>query len=331
VLAAEIYAPRQIRMIDVEEPTLVNSAGGDIIFQPELACLCGSDLLYFEADNESYEPVVGHSLHELIGTVVDTNGEKFKIGDRVLCVPVNQEGLQERFVVTENQAIYVDPRPDEREALLAQPLGTVLFALRRLPNIVDQNVVVVGQGPMGQLWNCALSQLGARRVIGLDLNADRLKVSPEMGATDTLQVSLEKNAEDIAAGVRSILGGESPDLVIECVGHREQRANLCFEICRKAGTVFFFGVPPKHVENFDLHKMFFKNQTLVTSVGPDFTKDFPLAMRWIAEGRVNVAPIITHHMQLAQIQEAFDLFSTRQDKALKVFLDFPAYANNVNG
>ncbi len=173
MLAAEIYAPRQIRMIDVEEPTLVNSAGGDIIFQPELACLCGSDLLYFEADNESYEPVVGHSLHELIGTVVDTNGEKFKIGDRVLCVPVNQEGLQERFVVTENQAIYVDPRPDEREALLAQPLGTVLFALRRLPNIVDQNVVVVGQGPMGQLWNCALSQLGARRGIGLGLNADR--------------------------------------------------------------------------------------------------------------------------------------------------------------
>ena len=324
MLAAEIYAPRQIRMIDIEEPTLADSAAGDIIFQPELACLCGSDLLYFEADNESYEPVVGHSLHELIGTVVDTNGEKFKIGDRVLCVPVNQVGLQERFVVTENQAIYVDPRPDEREALLAQPLGTVLFALRRLPNIVDQNVVVVGQGPMGQLWNCALSQLGARRVIGLDLNADRLKVSPEMGATDTLQVSLEKNAEDIAAGVRSILGGESPDLVIECVGHREQRANLCFEICRKAGTVFFFGVPPKHVENFDLHKMFFKNQTLVTSVGPDFTKDFPLAMRWIAEGRVNVAPIITHHMQLAQIQEAFDLFSTRQDSALKVFLDFPA-------
>ena len=322
--AAEIYAPRQIRMIDIEEPTLANSGGGDIIFQPELACLCGSDLLYFEADNESYEPVVGHSLHELIGTVVDTNGEKFKIGDRVLCVPVNQVGLQERFVVTENQAIYVDPRPDEREALLAQPLGTVLFALRRLPNIVDQNVVVVGQGPMGQLWNCALSQLGARRVIGLDLNADRLQVSPEMGATDTLQVSPDQNAEDIAAGVRSILGGESPDLVIECVGHREQMVNLCFEICRKAGTVFFFGVPPKHVKNFDLHKMFFKNLTLVTSVGPDFTKDFPLAMRWIAEGRINVAPIITHHMQLAQIQEAFDLFSTRQDSALKVFLDFPA-------
>ena len=47
-------------------------------------------------------------------------------------------------------------------------------------------------------------------------------------------------------------------------------------------------------------------------------------MRWIAEGRVDVAPIITHHMKLADIQEAFDVFSQRQDGALKVFLDFPA-------
>ena len=57
---------------------------------------------------------------------------------------------------------------------------------------------------------------------------------------------------------------------------------------------------------------------------PDFEIDFPLAMRWIAEGRVDVAPIITHHMKLADIQEAFDVFSQRQDGALKVFLDFPA-------
>ena len=43
MLAAEIYGEKQIRMIDVEEPTLQGSDGGDIIFQPELACLCGSD------------------------------------------------------------------------------------------------------------------------------------------------------------------------------------------------------------------------------------------------------------------------------------------------
>ena len=78
MLAGEIYGHKQIRLIDVEEPTLENSPGGDIIFQPELGCLCGSDLLYYEADYPTYPPEIGHSLHELIGTVVDTNGSKFK-------------------------------------------------------------------------------------------------------------------------------------------------------------------------------------------------------------------------------------------------------------
>ena len=248
MLAAEIYDEKQIRMIDIEEPTLQGSEGGDIIFQPELACLCGSDLLYFEADNPAYKPEIGHSLHEMIGTVVDTNGSKFKVGDQVLCVPYRQMGLQERFVCTEKQAIPVDARPDLREALLAQPLGTVLFATRRLPNLQGLNVAVIGQGPMGQLWNVTLKQLGCRQIIGVDLNAERLKVSPQMGATETLQVSTGQSDEEIAAAVQKTLGGQKPDLVIECVGHREQVVNLCLEICKEHGNVFFFGVPTQTLQ-----------------------------------------------------------------------------------
>jgi threonine dehydrogenase-like Zn-dependent dehydrogenase len=47
-------------------------------------------------------------------------------------------------------------------------------------------------------------------------------------------------------------------------------------------------------------------------------------MRWIAEGRLNVAPIITHRFPLEQIQDAFNTFRHRRDGALKVFVDFPA-------
>ena len=145
-----------------------------------------------------------------------------------------------------------------------------------------------------------------------------------MGATDTLHVSADQAADDISSSVRGILGGNAPDLVIECVGHREQVVNLCSAICKQMGSIFFFGVPPKRVADFDLYTLFWKNQILYTSVGPNFSIDFPLAMRWIAEGSVDLSPIITHHMQLAEIQDAFDLFSRRQDGALKVFLDFPA-------
>ena len=75
MLAGEIYAPRKVRLIDVPEPALDerNGSAAEIIFQPELACLCGSDLLFFEADYPEYPPVVGHSLHEMIGTVTETS------------------------------------------------------------------------------------------------------------------------------------------------------------------------------------------------------------------------------------------------------------------
>jgi threonine dehydrogenase-like Zn-dependent dehydrogenase len=59
-------------------------------------------------------------------------------------------------------------------------------------------------------------------------------------------------------------------------------------------------------------------------VNPDFQRDFPLAMKWIAEGRVNVAPIITHRFALADIQQAFDLFCHRRDGTIKVIVEFPA-------
>ena len=48
MLAGDIYESRKIRLTDTEEPVLDPASPGEIIFQPELGCLCGSDLLYFE-------------------------------------------------------------------------------------------------------------------------------------------------------------------------------------------------------------------------------------------------------------------------------------------
>lgn len=77
MFAGDIHAPKKIRLIDVEEPTLrpaSEGGGGQILFQPELGCLCGSDMIPFERDYKTFDLAVGHSLHELIGTVVATTG-----------------------------------------------------------------------------------------------------------------------------------------------------------------------------------------------------------------------------------------------------------------
>lgn len=323
MLVGDIYAPGKIRLIDRPEPVLPPAppagCSGQIVFQPTTTCLCGSDLPYFNGSDEwSIEP--GQSLHELIGTVTATNGQRWKVGDRVLAVPFKHFGLQERFVQDENHAISIADNVPEEVALMAQPLGTVIYAFRKMPNIIDQNVVVIGQGPMGQLFNAALRNLGAREIIGIDKLESRLRTSPLMGATATIC----NRTSDPVEEVKRILGGQLADLVVECVGHADQAFNLANDLCRPHGQILFFGVPRPVIDGLHWRDLFWKNITVYTSLGPDFQKDFPLAMRWISEGRIDVTPLITHRYPLADIQSAFETFRDRKDGAIKVIVNFPA-------
>ena len=324
MLTSHLVAPGKIELIDIPEPELAPASSrgpgqGQIIFQPETTCLCGSDLPYFNGTDE-WEIEKGHSLHEMIGTVTATNGQRWKAGDRVLAVPVMQQGLSERFVLDETRTIPIATNIPEEHALMAQPLGTALFALKKLPNLLDKTVAVVGQGPMGQLMNAALSNMGAREVIGIDLLDSRLQVSPRMGATATI---CNQSADPVDA-VREMLKGELPDIVIEAVGHADQQFNLCIDLCREAGNILVFGVPPETIDQVRWRDLLFKNITVHTSINPDFKRDFPLAMQWLSEGRIDVTPIITHRFPLAEIQQAFELFRDRRDGVIKVIVEFPS-------
>lgn len=336
MLAGLMTKSGRIELVEHPEPKLGPapsdpSQPGDIIFQPEITCLCGSDLPYFDGNFDGevavYPRQTGHSLHEMVGTVIATNGKKFKVGEKVLAVPVNQVGLFERFVVSEARAIAVDTRVTAEEAMLAQPLGTAIFALKKLPTFLDKDVVVLGQGPMGHLFNMCLRNLGAREIISIDKLESRLKLSRLHGATHTVCTA----NEDPVAAVQRITNGTGPDIVIEAVGHADQAFNLCIDLSRKGGQLLYFGVPPTQINGIRWYDLFLKNLTVYTSVNPDFARDFPLAMRWIGEGRMNVSTLITHRYPLSEMQAAFETFRDRRDGALKVMVQFPAAKLTADG
>lgn len=325
MFAGRILKKGQIHLVDLPEPRLGPrgpGAPGEIIFQPEITCLCGSDLPYFRDDQAVYPVPDGLSLHEMVGTVVDTNGTRFRAGDQVLAVPVGQVGLFERFALTDERAIPLDTRRPREAAMLAQPLGTAIFAAKKLPQVLDLDVAVVGQGPMGQIWCSLLRNLGAREIIALDVLDSRLARSPGFGATATINPL----REDPVKAVERITGGGLADIVIEAVGHVDQALDLCISLAKKNGRILFFGVPEEKLHEVRWRDLFFKNLTVHTSVNPDFARDFPLAMRWIGEGRIDLSQLITHRYELRDIQKAYETFRDRTDGALKVLVRFPAAA-----
>lgn len=324
MIAGQFTKRRTIELVQTDEPSLDSGSQGQIIFQPEMTCLCGSDLPFFDGDFEGhdvpYPQPIGMSLHEMVGTVVATNGDQWNVGARVLAVPKGQKGLFERYVLSEDRAVALDDRLADEIALLAQPFGTVVWALKKLPNMIGKDAVVLGLGPIGQMFVAGLRNMGARRIIGVDPVAERTKLATAMGATDVVN-AVGGEAEE---AIRSVLGGELPEISIEAVGHRAQAFNDAVTLTREFGTILYFGVPPTPTDGIHLKEAMLKNLTVRTSLHPDFEHTFPLAMQWLAEARVDLSPLLTHRLPLADIQRAFDIFRDRREGAVKVLVEFPS-------
>jgi L-iditol 2-dehydrogenase len=319
MLAGQITGPGQLSFIDLPLPQIAEE---QLLVKLEIASLCGSDVPYFLHDT-AHPSVAGRplplppglSLHELIGFVCESKSKRFKEGDRVLALPFHYlHGMSEYFLSADNLAVPLPSGPAE-ELVVSQPLGTVVHACRKLPNMLGKTAVVLGQGPIGQLFCALLRHMGAARVITVDSLAERLRISSRMGATHVFG----ENAE-LKAAVLDLTNGLGADVVVEAIG-KEETLNLAPDLIRRHGTVIMFGLPNRYTFKIRIHEFFYKEAHLIGCVGPDVQHDFPIAVELIASGVIDVKPLITHKFPFLKAQDAFTLFSRRGDGAMKVILE----------
>ena len=248
--------------------------------------------------------------------MVESDSPRFRPGDSVLSIPPDQRGLSEYFLADAAMTVPL-PEFEHRERLiLGQPLGTIIWAARKLPNLIDRDVVVIGQGPIGLLWDQLLANMGARRVIALDRIDYRLAAAKTMHATHTVHV----DRDDVEGTVLDLTDGQGADVVIEAVGHQHETIDMAVRLAKSHGTVLLFGVPDEEVYPVPVWAIFRKNLNVIGSVHPNVQRDLPLALDMIRDGRINVAPLITHRYKLFEAAEAFDLAISRRDEPIKVLL-----------
>ena len=151
---------------------------------------------------------------------------------------------------------------------------------------------------------------GAARVIAIDMVPDRLEVARSLGA-----VPVHLTDEDPRAAVKAATEGRGVDIAVEAVGNG-QALDLACRLARKAGTVSVVGV---HAERTEVHMgvVWIKNLRLVTGLANVMGHLDPV-LSLMAAGRLDPTPLVTHHMKLADAQEAYEPYAGH--KALKIVL-----------
>ena len=314
--AAQYVSLGRVELLDVP---MAEPATGQVLVQLDRVAICGSDVnVLFDAPPQSFPFPPGVTAHECTGVVVDPNGTAYRAGERVLMIPPKADALVE-YLAVEPQCLIALPehiRPEQ--AVLAQQLGTVIFCCKKLSNMLDKTVVVVGQGPAGGFFSLLLNRMGAKQVIALDIVEHRLEIGRRLGATMVVNTL---HTDPIAA-VRELTGGQMADVVVEACGKIET-INLCPELIHIGGELVLFGIPELEQFPFAYGRFFRKYLRTVSSANaqgePDL-RSFRLALDLIATQRIDLTPVVSHQLRFEQVNEAFRLAHSKEDGAHKIVL-----------
>ena len=321
--AVQVVAPGQAECVTAPKPTL---KPGHALMRTLILSLCGSDVhLLHHLPPEEYPLQVGTTGHEVIAVVeaIDAPESGITVGDVALTLAPPQNAMAEYYVAPVEDVMVLPKGLPLEHGLMAQQLGTVIYACKRLPNIMGRDAVVIGQGSAGLHFNAMLRRMGAERVIGLDIVDARVAAGPKFGATHTIN-----NAKvDALEAVEEITRGELAGVVIEAAGEVES-INLTPQLVRLGGNLLFFGVPRATDFAFDFWTLFRKYCYTTTSGASAFEPgrtSFKMALDLIAKGAIDVSPMLTHRLTFEQVVDAYELAQTRDDGVIKIVIEMPGY------
>ncbi|GGL44768.1 iditol 2-dehydrogenase [Halarchaeum grantii] len=188
---------------------------------------------------------------------------------------------------------------DFETAALAEPLACCVHGVERAALDHGDSVVVIGAGPIGLLLTQTLRDAGAGEILVSEPVAERRTLALELGA-DYVNDPTETAVTDAAS---ETLG--AVDLAVEVVGF-EATVQQAIDLTSPGGRTLVFGVPPEdatvEVRPFD----YFYDEVELTGTYSLRPADFEVAVGLLRQGRVDVDPLVTDELPLADLPTAFE-------------------------
>jgi S-(hydroxymethyl)glutathione dehydrogenase/alcohol dehydrogenase len=182
-------------------------------------------------------------------------------------------------------------------------LGAVMFTAKVEPN---STAVVFGLGGIGLNVIQGLKLVGARQIVGVDLNPDKAVMARQFGMTDFVNPKDVKG--DLVGHLVELTGGGA-DYTFECIGNVDVM-RTALECSHKGwGTSVIIGVAPAgaEIQTRPFQLVTGRNWRGSAFGGARGRTDVPKIVDMYMEGRVNIDDLITHKLKLEEINKGFDL------------------------
>jgi threonine dehydrogenase-like Zn-dependent dehydrogenase len=323
----------EMRDVPVPEP-----GHGEVLIAVRASTICGSDIRAIYREHlgkgpEGYQGVIAG--HEPCGQIVETGPgcRRFGTGDRVIVYHISGCGVcndcrrgymisctnaeyrraygwqrdggmaeyllaeEKDLILLPNQLTYLDG------AQVACGFGTVYEALQKVGISGDHAVLITGLGPVGLAAGALCRKLGAEKIIGIDISAERREIALRLGLCDSVFTAGSDNVEQ----VRELTGGQGVERAIDCSGNPEGRASA-IRATRKWGKMVMVGEGGTVTFNPSLdiihdQKTIYGSWVTSTWLMEELVERL---VRW----NLHPEDIVTHRFPLEHADEAYNLMAS---------------------
>ncbi len=326
----------------MEQVPVPEPGATDVLIKVRKSAICGTDVHIWKWDDwaQATIPVPMVVGHEFVGEIVDTGNaaKKYSIGTRVsgeghivcgicrncragrghLCrntkgVGVNRPGsFAEYLCIPEANVVPIPPEIPDEIAAIFDPFGNAVHTALSF-DLVGEDVLVTGAGPIGIMGALVAQRAGAQRVVITDINPYRLDLARRLG----VQHVVRADEESLPAVMARIGMTEGFDVGLEMSGAPPAFRDM-IHVMNNGGKVALLGIAPQGFA-VDWNEVIFKMLHIKGIYGREMF-DTWYKMIALVRGGLDLSGLITHRIGIDDFESGFAAMISGQ--AGKVVMDW---------
>ena len=326
----------ELRQVPVPQP-----GPGEVLIKVRKTAICGTDVHIYNWDPWAQEHIKAPMTigHEYVGEVAElgagvtglTVGQRVSGEGHITChrcrnchtgniqwckdtlgVGVDRDGAFAEYVcIPQENVIVIDESLPEDVVAFFDAFGNATHTALMF-DLVGEDVLITGAGPIGIIAAGVCKFAGARRVIITDVNDHRLALAKKMG----VDAAVNTAKEDLNQVMKEQGLTEGFDVGLEMSGNGmafQQMVNAM----RNGGKISLLGISNKPVA-MDMNTIICKGLTLQGIYGRKM--DTWHQMSYMVQGGLDVSPVITHRFHYTEFEKGFEAMNSGMSG--KVILDW---------